>query len=127
MSFLLVKIFNIEINPFKENSLFLKLKETDKNAKKLYEVLIELRKKTFGELIKELEKYGFELPFELREVLIKLNIFHRKVSYEKFLELKYFINNFKKEIKRRERGVLIRDFRSSTFIDRDIILLCWNG
>ncbi len=114
-------IFNIDIDSIQENSLFLELIKIDKNAKQLFNILQNLKNKTFGELVLELENYDLKLALEFKEILFKLELYNVKINKKKFLELKYFIENFEKEIETNKRGVLLIDAKNSTFINREII------
>lgn len=114
-------IFNIDIDSSKENSLFMELTNVDSNAKRLTELLLSLKEKTFNELVKELEKYNLNLPFEFIEILNDLELYDQKITQTKFLELKYFIENFETEIDSKKTGVLLIDAKNSIYINRDII------
>ncbi len=114
-------IFNIDIDSSLENALFLELCKVDKNAQKLFNLLQNLKKKSFGELVKELEKYDLRLPKEFVDVLFKLELYNTQITKNKFLELKYFIENFEQEIETNKIGVLLIDAKNSTYVNRDII------
>ncbi len=114
-------IFNIDIDSSLENSLFLELCNVNKDVKKLFNLLQNLKNKTFGELLKELEKYDLKLPEEFIEVLFKLELYDTKITRNKFLELKYFIENFEQEIETNKTGVLLIDAKNSIYVNRDVI------
>ena len=114
-------IFNIDIDSKLDNTLFSEVSKVDSRAKELFKILNSLKQKTFGELVKELEKFDLNLPYKFTEVLYDLELFDEKIDYRKALDLKYFIENFDQEIETNKKGVLLIDAKNSTYINREVI------
>lgn len=114
-------IFNINIDSKLENTLFSEISKIDSDAKELLRILNLLKTKTFGELVKELEKYDLSLPYKFTEVLYDLELFDEKIDHNKVLDLKYFIENLDQEIETSKKGVLLIDAKNSTYINREVI------
>ncbi|MFP4402666.1 MAG: PD-(D/E)XK nuclease family protein, partial [Candidatus Nanoarchaeia archaeon] len=114
-------IFGIEIDTVYENSYFVQACSVSSSARALYKLLIELKHKTFQELIQTLHDYTITLPKKLIQVLQDLKLYESVITYSRFLDLKYFIENFDEEIETNKRGVLLIDAKNSIYINRDII------
>ncbi len=104
------------------NYLFSKYVEGVKNLEEIYYFLKELSKKTFKDCIKLFEDQKIELPQQLKDVLVELDLYDKTISYENIHTLTYYINNFDIELNHHKKGVLFRDCKDTVYIDKPICI-----
>lgn len=112
--------FNIEISIEHNNKLLknLEIRKLDK----IKELLSNVRNSTFNDVLSEYEKMMHEEVSEVREVLEEINILGKTVSEEKINKLEYYLDSFDIKASESERGVLLASAKSTSFVDRSIIL-----
>lgn len=105
------------------NYLFSKYVEgVNQSLEEIYYFLKELRNKTFKDCINLFENRKIELPQQLKDVLVELDLYNEAISYENIHTLTYYINNFDIELNHHKKGVLFRDCKDTVYIDKPICI-----
>ena len=125
-----LEYFNIDIAYSYNNYLLKKYVDEitdDEKIKKLYDFLKNINSKSYKEYL----KLFVELPKQLNDILVKLDLLDELINYENFSNFRYYINNFDVEIDNTKKGVLLADCKSSVVVDRPVCLylnpdISWN-
>jgi hypothetical protein len=117
-----IDLFNIEIDSkFNNYKLDYYINRINKNQEmeEFYNFLLNIRKKTYHELIKFIHE-KIKLPPEFIYTIKTLSLLHKNISAQNFDELTYYIDNFDISIKEQSTGVLFVDSENSAFVNRPI-------
>lgn len=112
-----LSILNIKIDPIFNNFLFSKYMQKqnkDEYLEKVYNIL--KNEKKYSQFISELK---LELPFELIDIIHKLQLYDKKITGENFGFISYYIENFDIQMKS-EKGVVFIDANNTAFVDRPV-------
>jgi hypothetical protein len=95
---------------------------TDENFNKLCEFLKNVSKYRFLDLLKFLNDFEIEMPYEFKKTLQKLEIYDKNINYQNIQNLTYYIDNFDIEIGNSKSGVLLIDAKNSVYVDKPVCI-----